>query len=62
MRSRAARRLEREAHKFAVQASMFAECVSVGGPYSEDAARLLKGAARLVLSAARLDAIQDTEE
>lgn len=54
------RRMDREASQLAAQAQRFADCISVGGPYSRDAANLLELANRVVMNAAWLDATQET--
>lgn len=60
--SRAARRrMQRDANRLAMDAQRFADMIKLGGPYSEDAERLLKQSVRLVLCAARLDAQEEEE-
>jgi len=54
------RRMGREANRLAAQAQRFADCISIGSPYSRDAADLLELANRVVMNAAWLDATQET--
>lgn len=55
-------RLRREATRLADEAQLLADSVSRGGPYSDRAYRMMKLLSKITLRAARIDAIQETQE